>query len=250
MYQFLRFIFQCLLNLFFRYFCLIFSEIVYRNKHKIPKHLPTIFVIAPHHNQFVDPLMVITASDRPIGFLAAAKSMRRLVVGFFSRALKAIPVERGQDLVFKGSGQVMFNSETGLTGFNTKFTTELEPRFTLTIESITVEIVEIISDTKLVIKEVELEFSALIDRKISYKVTPYINQHDMFKSVIERLKTNGCVGIFPEGGSHDRSEFLPLKAGVSIMALAAMSENPNLNVQIVPVGLSYFHADRLYCFLI
>lgn len=46
------------------------------------------------------------------------------------------------------------------------------------------------------------------------------------------------------GGSHDRTDLLPLKAGVSIMALGAMVNDPSVKVKIVPVGLSYFHADR------
>lgn len=46
------------------------------------------------------------------------------------------------------------------------------------------------------------------------------------------------------GGSHDRTDLLPLKAGVSIMALGAMANDPNVRVKIVPVGLSYFHAHR------
>ena len=46
------------------------------------------------------------------------------------------------------------------------------------------------------------------------------------------------------GGSHDRSDLLPLKAGVSTMALGAMANNPNVKVKIVPVGLSYFHPNK------
>lgn len=46
------------------------------------------------------------------------------------------------------------------------------------------------------------------------------------------------------GGSHDRTDLLPLKAGVVIMALGAMSANPGLKVRIVPVGLSYFHPHK------
>jgi glycerol-3-phosphate O-acyltransferase/dihydroxyacetone phosphate acyltransferase len=37
---------------------------------------------------------------------------------------------------------------------------------------------------------------------------------------------------------------LPLKAGVSLMALGAMANDPNCKVKIVPVGLSYFHAHK------
>lgn len=46
------------------------------------------------------------------------------------------------------------------------------------------------------------------------------------------------------GGSHDRTDLLPLKVGVSLMALGAMANEPGLRVRIVPVGLSYFHAHR------
>ena len=60
----------------------------------------------------------------------------------------------------------------------------------------------------------------------------------MYSSVYKKLSEGGCIGIFPEGGSHDRTDFLPLKHGVAIMALGAMAANPNLQVQIVPVGVS------------
>ena len=51
--------------------------------------------------------------------------------------------------------------------------------------------------------------------------------------------------IWPQsGGSHDRTDLLPLKAGVALMALGAMEHVPNLQVRIVPVGLSYFHPHR------
>src|SRR6202040_4116195 len=49
---------------------------------------------------------------------------------------------------------------------------------------------------------------------------------------------------FMPGGSHDRTDLLPLKAGVSLMALGAMANHSSLQVKIVPVGLSYFHPHR------
>lgn len=66
----------------------------------------------------------------------------------------------------------------------------------------------------------------------------------MYSSVYQKLTEGGCIGIFPEGGSHDRTDLLPLKAGVSIMALGALSSNPDLRLRIVPVGLSYFHPHK------
>jgi glycerol-3-phosphate O-acyltransferase/dihydroxyacetone phosphate acyltransferase len=66
----------------------------------------------------------------------------------------------------------------------------------------------------------------------------------MFASVTERLTKGGCIGIFPEGGSHDRTDLLPLKPGVALMALGAMAQNDDLNVKIVPCGLNYFHPHK------
>ena len=91
---------------------------------------------------------------------------------------------------------------------------------------------------------------------LKYKCLPYINQAkvrcfgmamrdpadlpraQMYSSVYKKLSDGGCIGIFPEGGSHDRTDFLPLRAGLAIMALGAMSANPDLQVTIVPVGVS------------
>lgn len=52
------------------------------------------------------------------------------------------------------------------------------------------------------------------------------------------------IGIFPEGGSHDRSEMLPIKAGVSIMALGAMAKDPTANISIIACGLKYFKPHK------
>lgn len=66
----------------------------------------------------------------------------------------------------------------------------------------------------------------------------------MYAQVYKRLQEGGSIGIFPEGGSHDRTDLLPLKAGVSIMALGALSNKPDTKIYIIPTGLSYFHAHR------
>lgn len=58
------------------------------------------------------------------------------------------------------------------------------------------------------------------------------------------LTSADVPSLVPAGGSHDRTDLLPLKAGVTIMALGAMASNPDLRVKIVPVGLSYFHAHK------
>lgn len=77
-----------------------------------------------------------------------------------------------------------------------------------------------------------------------YKLAPHIDQTKVYEAVFSRLRNGGCVGIFPEGGSHDRTELLPLKAGVAIMALGTLAEDPDCGLKIVPVGMNYFHAHK------
>lgn len=82
----------------------------------------------------------------------------------------------------------------------------------------------------------------------SYKVVPHLDQNAVYSAVHQRLFDGGAVGIFPEGGSHDQPELLPLKAGVCLMALGAMAEKPGLDVKLIPVGLHYFNRLVMECF--
>jgi glycerol-3-phosphate O-acyltransferase/dihydroxyacetone phosphate acyltransferase len=70
-----------------------------------------------------------------------------------------------------------------------------------------------------------------------------IDQNAMFSAVYETLGRGGTIGIFPEGGSHDRTQLLPLKAGVSMMALGTV-DMKGKTVYIVPCGLNYFAGHR------
>lgn len=44
-----------------------------------------------------------------------------------------------------------------------------------------------------------------------FRIAPKVDQTKVYNIVFEHLNRGGCVGIFPEGGSHDRTELLPLK---------------------------------------
>ncbi len=87
-------------------------------------------------------------------------------------------------------------------------------------------------------------FPSLPSEACHYKIIPKIDQSLMFEKVTHRLCQGDCVGIFPEGGSHDRSEMLPLKPGAAIMALSTLYEHPLLPLSIIPCGLNYFNADK------
>ncbi|KAJ2807924.1 Glycerol-3-phosphate/dihydroxyacetone phosphate acyltransferase, partial [Coemansia furcata] len=217
---------------------LFFREIAERNAHLIPRTGPVIFVVAPHHNQFVDPVILLMHAVRRVYFLVAAASMRRRFIGFYGRCMRGISVERQQDLAKPGTGRIRVDDRYGeptlITGLDTRFTAEVKPGMKVALPKGVGEakVVEVVSDTQLrVAKEMkELAAMELLTRAegTSFKVVPHVDQDEMYHSVYHRLNNGECVGIFPEGGSHDRTEMLPLKAGATIMALGATAANPEL----------------------
>ncbi|KAF8902154.1 glycerol-3-phosphate O-acyltransferase [Mucidula mucida] len=237
---------------------IFFREIRPRGAYNIPRSGPVIFVGAPHHNQFLDlnlSLEVYKETNRHVQFLVAAKSMERRFVGFFCRLMDCIPVIRATDSAKTGKGKIRLSPDDPclVIGEGTQFTSTFKPRMQIMLPralgSLLAEVVEVISDDQLRIKK---EFGGEKgtakfrerDEAVDYKALPFVDQQEMYRHVYESLQNNGSIGIFPEGGSHDRTDLLPLKAGVSIMALGAMANNPYLKVKIVPVGLSYFHAHK------
>ncbi|KIO34813.1 hypothetical protein M407DRAFT_240595 [Tulasnella calospora MUT 4182] len=254
---------RVVVNIFFR-------EIRPRGAWNIPKDGPVIFVAAPHSNQFLDPVLVaseaLRESKRRPAFLIAAKSEKRKVIGAFSRLMGSIPVARAADSAKTGSGRIALSPDDPcrVIGYGTKFKTELAPKKQImlpkSLGSSVAEVVEVISDTEARIKKEFGGESGKTTNKfrervqemknsegkdgLEYRVLPFIDQGEMYGAVYKRLTEGGSIAIFPEGGSHDRTDLLPLKAGVAIMALGAMAVNPGLRVRIVPVGLSYFHADK------
>ncbi|KAI9283454.1 hypothetical protein BC943DRAFT_280969, partial [Umbelopsis sp. AD052] len=165
-----------------------------------------------------------------------------------------VPVIRPQDLAKPGQGRIqLLNTKTDplrITGIDTKFTTELQPKFSIVLPKnvAQMEVVQVLSDTEILIKKEVKEAKALAlltsPEGSAYKCIPHVEQDSVYKVVHDELNNNQCITIFPEGGSHDRAEMLPLKAGVTLMALGAMAKYPGLDVKIVPCGLNYFHAHR------
>ncbi|SPO26849.1 related to SCT1 - glycerol 3-phosphate/dihydroxyacetone phosphate dual substrate acyltransferase [Ustilago trichophora] len=278
------FFWRIIINLFFR-------EIRPRSAWRVPREGPVIFVAAPHHNQFLDPLLLASevrrASGRRVAFLIAEKSIKRRFIGAAARIMQSIPVARAADSAKAGKGFISLHPSGDpllLQGHGTAFKSQLQPKGQIMLPKAcghaTVEVVEVISDTEVKIKKEFKDPRALdmlrgkapqpdtskSDKKpakasssramekvaadladgqgCKYSCLPFVDQTQMYAKVYEKLAEGGCLGIFPEGGSHDRTDLLPLKAGVVIMALGAMSANRDLNVRIVPVGLSYFHPHK------
>lgn len=216
---------------------------------------------------------------RRAAFLIAAKSMGRFIVGWFARKVGAVPVGRALDLVKPGSGTIYLpdpiNDPLLVRGIGTKFDgKQVQVGGLLVLPTVegtaaNTEIAEVISDVELRLKKPFKGRNAMIqltgrddieedgkfrDQSVKgtkegfggskYKTAPKVDQTQVYDAVFDRLSGGGAVGIFPEGGSHDRTELLPLKAGVAIMALGSLAANPDSGLQIVPCGMNYFHAHK------
>ena len=84
----------------------------------------------------------------------------------------------------------------------------------------------------------------LKEKLFEFFYIPKIDNSFLFKDAYRRLSENGSICIFPEGTSHDRTNFLKLKAGIALMALGAMAEGKSKNIKILPVGLNYFKREE------
>lgn len=248
-YDFVLWLFTVIFDCFFR-------EIRPRGAFRLPRLGPVIFVAAPHANQFVDPIILMNQvkreSQRRISFLIAAKSYKRRFIGFMSKCQLSIPVVRAQDLLTKGLGRIYVDFDTDplkVTGVGTRFTEECMPRGLIALpQSLGAsEITTIVSDTELYIRKEfkdTQQIRKLLAKGLAFKRADKVDQKQVYQLVFDHLSHGHCIGIFPEGGSHDRTDLLPLKAGVAVMALGAMNNDPNCNVKIVPCGMNYFNAHK------
>ncbi|KAI0112464.1 acyltransferase [Nemania sp. FL0031] len=267
--------FSVLVDLFFR-------EVHPRGAWRVPRTGPILFVAAPHANQFVDGLVLQRTlkqeANRRVGLLIAEKSVHGFI-GWGSRQTGSVPVGRAQDKAKPASGLIYMpdpiNDPTLIRGVGTDFEKEAEVGGMIFLPSVkgqsgsSVDIAKIIGPEEIRTKRPfkgKLSLFQLTGRDdidsqgnlsnqeltgpkagyegTKYKIAPHIDQTEVYKAVFSRLRSGGCIGIFPEGGSHDRTELLPLKAGVAIMALGTLAEDPDCGLQIVPVGMNYFHAHK------
>jgi glycerol-3-phosphate O-acyltransferase/dihydroxyacetone phosphate acyltransferase len=142
-------------------------------------------------------------------------------------------MERSDNLVkVTGSDTTMFLKEL-------KVGDKIRPPGT----SIAMKVISIESDSVLQLDGSEADSVKLPREPTSYDILPKIDQRDVYGKVIDRLAGGGAVGIFPEGGSHDQTDLLPLKVGVALIAYEAILQD-GLNVPIVPVGLNYFQRHK------
>ncbi|GBG25294.1 Glycerol-3-phosphate O-acyltransferase 1 [Hondaea fermentalgiana] len=222
-----------------------FSRVEIVNQEHIPDEGPVI-LYGNHFNQFVDAMCMMRAAQRPVSFIIAESSMHKPIIGTAAKMLEAVPVIRPQDRAKDGPGRIKhidLKSRT-IKGEDTAFQS-IEQGFMITIRHVGQFALEAASsDTEMTFKELPDDEDPDVDAVnnesdgYEYKITPKIKQSEMFEDVHKALDKGGCIGIFPEGGSHDRTELLPFKVGVAIMALGARSRG--IPVKLVPVGMNYF----------
>lgn len=256
-------IYDVMLQVFSACLDIFFREVYPRSTWRIPKREAVIVVAAPHANQFVDSILLMRIlkqhAGRRISFLIAEKSMKAPYIGALAARMGALPVARAMDNVRPGQGQIFLADPDGdatlIHGRDVDFTT-LSVGTLIILPTTGKEspeqqsIAEVIGPKELRLKA-PLRASQAGERLheqllagVSYKVAPHVDQSEMYDAVFCSLSDGGCIGIFPEGGSHDRPSMLPLKAGVAIIALNALARSPDCNLTILPCGLSYFNPNK------
>lgn len=235
-----------------------------------------------HCVQFVDALVLQRTlkqeANRRVSLLIAQKSVHGFI-GWGSRQTGSVPVGRAQDKAKPAKGTIYLpdplDKPTLVRGIDSDFESEAEVGGMIFLPSVkgqagsSVEIAKIVGPREILVKrplKSKVPMQQLTGRDdiddegnmtnkavkgpregyggTKYKLAPKTDQTEVYRAVFDRLRNGGCVGIFPEGGSHDRTELLPLKAGVAIMALGTLAEDPDCGLQIVPVGMNYFHAHK------
>ncbi|VWU48190.1 glycerol-3-phosphate 1-O-acyltransferase [Hepatocystis sp. ex Piliocolobus tephrosceles] len=220
----------------------LFGDVNIINPENVPLYGSVIFV-GNHNNQFIDACVLIANIPRQVRFIIAEKSMRRAVIGKLASIVGCISVKRPDDLKFKGIGHIFWEKDQKLIkGINTRFKLDVQPGDKLLTQNRIFSVNKIESETELYIYDtINIECDDIING-VSFRIIPKVNQTEVYNLVTNSLKNGDTIGIFPEGGSHDRTNLLPLKPGVAIMTLCALADGME-DVSIIPIGLSY---SKLY----
>lgn len=190
-------------------------------------------------------------ADRRIQFLIADKSMKRKFIGAMAGLTGVVPVGRAMDMTKPANGKIYLpdpiNDPTLLRGVDTNFEdAAFQVGGTIVLPKVdekaaTAEILDIKGPEEIRLKRgfkggVAMQqltgrndmtkdgtfIDGAADKKataegfqgIEFKVAPKLDQTEVYDAVHTVLHHGGSIGIFPEGGSHDRTDLLPLKGNV------------------------------------
>jgi len=192
-----------------------------------------LLVFAPKtvrsRNTLTFPGDILLSFNRRVSWLMAEKSFQKPFIGRMATAIGALPVSRAMDVARPGKGTIFLPEPISnprlLKGIGTDFTSpEFGPGFSLYLpaingESHKLDIAEIRGSEIIFLKSQPASKDAFLQltgkRDVSdkavlgfcgskFKVAPHVDQTKMYETVFRSLRHAGCVGIFPEGGSHDR----------------------------------------------
>jgi glycerol-3-phosphate O-acyltransferase/dihydroxyacetone phosphate acyltransferase len=192
----------------------------------------------------------------------AEASWKRRIIGELAWAMDVVPVKRAQDDARPGTGKITLirlvpisgadvdadavEVEVEVKGTDTLFVKELAAgdKIRPAGSSAAFKVKRIENEKTLTLEGGDFSADFVFDTpSVSFDILKRIDTKVVFEKVLDKLVDGGAVGIFPEGGSHDRTDLLPLKVGVALVAYSAL-EKDGLSVPIVPVGLNYFKAHR------
>jgi glycerol-3-phosphate O-acyltransferase / dihydroxyacetone phosphate acyltransferase len=158
-----------------------------------------------------------------VSWLMAEKSFDKPIIGPLATFIGAVPVSRAMDNTKAGIGKVYLSKRDAnvLVGIGTNFES---PEFqiggsiylpSVNREAFKLDVAEVRGPEEILLKTAPTRGDILdqLSRPegMSFKVAARIDQTAVYNAVFERLSRAGCIGIFPEGGSHDRPDLLPLK---------------------------------------
>lgn len=152
-------------------------------------------------------------------------------MGTLARLIGAVPVFRAMDIAKSAPGTIYLEDSNAsvkvIRGLGTDFTSSLFTKGcsiylpTINGDSQKLDIDKVTGPDRLILKDSNLHDDALLQLTRSskenratgtkFKIAPYVDQTELYKAVFDHLAVDGCIGIFPEGGSHDRTQLLPLK---------------------------------------
>lgn len=192
-------------------------------------------------------------SHRRIHVLTAEKSMKRKFVGTMAAASGAVPVGRAMDMTRSAEGKIYLpdpiNDPCLVRGVGTSFEGQnFQAGGSLVLPKVdnkaaSAEILEVKGPEEIRLKRPfkgGIAMQQLTGRNdmtedgtfingassktgpapdyegTTFKVAPKLDQTEVYDAVHTALHRGGTIAIFPEGGSHDRTDLLPLKGEYSI----------------------------------
>lgn len=70
------------------------------------------------------------------------------------------------------------------------------------------------------------------------------NNEEIFRKCFDILKRNETLIIFPQGGHSRDRNIKPLSKGFTRIVFGALEENPDLDIAVIPVGITYQNSSK------